>query len=132
MGLTFSVILLFISSSVQPASPRINYLLYCSGCHRVTGEGKPPNVPTLHDELGRMLSVPEMRSYLVRIPGATQAPLSDAELAGVVNWLLQEFNADTLPADFQNLSAEEVTEARKNALMDPIKYRTKYWKSYED
>lgn len=124
--------LLLLSSSVFAGSPRINYLLYCSGCHRVTGEGKPPNVPTLHGELGRMLSVPEMRSYLVRIPGASQAPISDAELTEVVNWILHEFNADTLPADFKNLSTEEVTEARKNSLADPLKYRSRYWKAYDN
>lgn len=125
-------VLLLFSSSSYAASPRTNYLLYCSGCHRVNGEGKPPNVPTLISELGRMVSVPEMRSYLLRIPGALQAPLSDEDLADVVNWMLREFNSDTLPENFQELTTMEVTAARKNALLDPIKYRTEYWKAYEN
>ena len=125
------VIVLLFSSSIYAASPRTNYLLYCSGCHRVNGEGKPPNVPTLISELGRMVSVKEMRSYLVRIPGALQAPLSDEELADVVNWLLREFNSDTLPENFQNFTTAEVTEGRRNALLDPIKYRTEHWKAYD-
>ncbi len=123
--------LLMFSSGIYAASPQTNYLLYCSGCHRVNGEGKPPNVPTLISELGRMLSVQEMRSYLVRIPGVLQAPLSDENLAGVVNWVLREFNSDTLPDNFQDFTAGEVTAARKNALLDPIKYRAEYWKAYE-
>ncbi|MCH8264599.1 MAG: cytochrome c [Proteobacteria bacterium] len=124
------LLLLIASDLVAAASPRINFLLYCSGCHRPSGEGKPPHVPTLHHELGRMLSVPQMREYLVRIPGATQAPINDAELTGVINWVLEEFNAETLPPDFEYLSVEEVTAARKNILADPLKYRTRYWKAY--
>lgn len=121
-----------LSSNVNAASPRINYLLYCSGCHLVNGEGKSPNVPTLRDELGNMISVAEMRSYLVRIPGASQAPIDDAELAEVINWLLQEFNADTLPPGFEKYTTEEVSEARKQVLADPLSYRARYWKEYSD
>ena len=124
------LLLLIASDPVAAAGPRINFLLYCSGCHRPGGEGKPPHVPTLHHELGRMLAVPQMRAYLVRIPGATQAPINDAELTAVINWVLEEFNAETLPPDFEYLSGEEVTAARKNILADPLKYRARYWKAY--
>ncbi len=78
------------------------------------------------------MSVQEMRSYLVRIPGSSQAPLSDEDLAGVVNWVLKEFNSDTLPDNFRNLSTAEVTAARKNPLLDPVKYRTEHWKAYDN
>ncbi len=113
------------------ASPRTNYLLYCSGCHLPSGIGNPPNVPTLHDELGRMMTAEEMRSYLVRVPGSSQTPLSDAELADVVNWVLYEFNAGTLPEDFRPISAEEVAASRGTILADPLKYRIRYWKDYD-
>ena len=76
--------------------------------------------------------MPQMREYLVRIPGATQAPINDAELTALINWVLEEFNADTLPAGFEYLSVEEVTAARKNILADPLKYRTRYWKAYQN
>lgn len=79
-----------------------------------------------------MISVPEMRSYLVRIPGASQAPISDADLTEVINWLLYEFNSDTLPANFEEYTEEEVSTARKNILADPLKYRAEYWKSYDE
>lgn len=130
LGLIFCLVLLFSETSLA-ASPRINYLLYCSGCHRPTGEGKAPNVPTLHDELGRMMSVPEMRGYLARVPGAAQAPIDDAELTAVINWVLEEFNADTLPEDFERLTVEEVSAARVKLLADPNKYRADHWKAYE-
>ncbi len=118
-------------SAALGADAQTNYLLYCSGCHLPSGIGNPPNVPTLHDELGRMMAVEEMRSYLVQVPGSSQTPLSDEELADVVNWVLNEFNAATLPADFRPISAEEVAAARGVILADPLKYRIQYWKDYE-
>ena len=118
--------------NIFAASPRINYLLYCTGCHAADGAGKPPNVPSLRDELGRMISVPEMRSYLVRIPGASQAPISDADLTDVINWFLHEFNSDTLPDNFEEYTEAEVSKARRNILADPLKYRAEHWKSYDE
>ena len=122
--------LLCISLAAQAASPDTHYLLYCSGCHRVSGEGKPPNVPSLHDELGRMMQVPAMRQYLVRIPGVAQAPIDDAELTEVINWVLQTWNAATLPPNFQPLTAAEVAAARRQLLADPLRYRIAHWKDY--
>ncbi|HJO11842.1 MAG: hypothetical protein CMQ17_10465 [Gammaproteobacteria bacterium] len=126
------VLLLLFSSGLYAASPRINYLLSCSGCHRVDGASSPPNVPTLRGELGRMLSVPQMREYIVRVPGASQAPLSDSDLADVMNWILEEFNADTLPEGFRPLTADEVTRVRGNILADPLQYRIEFWGPYTD
>jgi hypothetical protein len=133
LGRVFTLIALFsLSVNVFAVSPRINYLLYCTGCHAANGAGKPPNVPSLRDELGRMISVPEMRSYLVRIPGASQAPISDADLTDVINWLLREFNSNTLPANFEEYTVGEVSNARRNILADPLRYRAEHWKSYDD
>lgn len=126
------LLLLGVSSLVVAASPRINYLLYCTGCHAADGSGRPPNVPTLREELGRMISVPEMRSYLVRIPGASQAPISDADLTDVINWLLYEFNSTTLPANFEEYTVGEVSRARRDILADPLKYRAEHWKTYDE
>jgi len=125
-------VLLSLNSFVFAASPRINYLLYCTGCHAADGAGKPPNVPSLRDELGRMISVPEMRSYLVRIPGASQAPISDADLTDVINWLLHEFNSATLPTNFEEYTVDEVSRARRDILADPLKYRAEHWKTYDE
>lgn len=119
-----------IPASSYAASPRINFLLHCSGCHLPGGEGAPPNVPTLHNELGHMMRVQEMREYLVRVPGSAQSSLNDKDLADVVNWMLVEFNASTLPEDFTPLSTAEVAAARKSILANPLQYRIDYWRNY--
>ncbi len=126
-----AVVFTLLAPSVFAASPRINYLLYCSGCHRPMGEGNPPNVPTLHGELGLMMSVPEMRGYLARVPGSAHAPITDAELTDVLNWMLEQFNADTLPDDFKKLTVDEVTAARAEILADPNGFRADFWKPYD-
>ena len=113
------------------ASPRISYLLHCGGCHLPDGRGVPPEVPTLRDELGKLVQIPGGRDYIVRVPGASQAPISDQELADVLNFVLMEFNEPTLPSDFKPLQESEVSASRRNILADPFKYRDKLWRLYE-
>ena len=103
---------------------RSNYLLACRGCHLADGSGVPPEVPSLQNTLSQFATSPEGRDYLVRVPGASQSRLNDAQLAEVINWVLTEFNADTLPNDFQPFTATEVTSARKQILADPVKLRS--------
>ena len=99
------------------------YLLHCRGCHLADGTGVAPDVPTLVDEIGRLVATPAGREYVVRVPGVSQAALNDAELAVVLNWILETFNADTLPADFRSYSADDIADARKKVLADPLTYR---------
>jgi len=112
-----------LMSAAAGADPQTDYLLYCRGCHLANGAGVPPVVPTLQDELGKLIASPEGREYIVRVPGVSQTPMSDQRLAAVLNWVLAEFNAASLPADFTPYSDEEVGTARKLTLEDPLKYR---------
>jgi len=116
----------FLSPLVH-ADPRSEFLLHCAGCHRPNGTGLPPDVPTLVDELGNLVRTQEGRDYLVRVPGSSQAPISDALLADVINWILTEFNAATLPKDFQPLTTDEVSKVRRDTLADPMRYREQLW-----
>ncbi len=122
--------LLTLTAPVQ-ADTRSDYLLHCAGCHLPDGTGAPDDVPSLHDDLGRIITVAEGRGYLVRVPGSSQALLDDAGLAAVINWVLTEFNSATLDDDFQPLTAEEVAEARSDVLMDPLKFRAELWRNYK-
>lgn len=102
---------------------RANYLLACRGCHLVDGSGVPPEVPSLRNTLGQFLSSQEGRGYLVRVPGVAQSRLNDEELAEVLNWILDEFNVDSLPQGFRPFTAKEVAAVRGDILADPIGYR---------
>ena len=48
----------------------------------------------------------------------------------MINWILDQWNSDTLPDDFQKLTLEEVTAARREILADPLRYRIEHWKDY--
>jgi len=102
---------------------RANYLLACRGCHLADGSGVPPAVPSLRDTLGPLVATAQGREYLVRVPGALQSRLTDEELTDVLNWVLTEFNAASLPADFRPLATREVSAARKQILADPVGFR---------
>jgi mono/diheme cytochrome c family protein len=114
-----------LSAAGADIEVRANYLLACRGCHLADGSGVPPEVPSLKNTLSQFTVSPEGRNYLVRVPGASQSRLNDAQLAEVINWVLTEFNADTLPDEFQPFTASEVTLARKQILADPVKLRSR-------
>lgn len=123
------IVLVFALAVVAEAAadPEVDYLLHCGGCHRPDASGVPPAVPPLAGTLGRIAATAEGRDYLVRVPGAAQTPLTDDALAAVVNWVLLEFNAESLPADFKPLTGKEVGRSRKNALADPLALRRALW-----
>jgi len=109
------------------ADPRADYLMHCAGCHLADGRGSPPEVPSLAGPLGYIAATPVGRDYLARVPGAAQAPISDDALAAVLNWVLQEFNRETLPPEFRPLRGGEVARARARVLADPLKLRRELW-----
>ena len=93
-------------------SAQANYLIHCAGCHRIDGRGFETEVPDLTAELGAMLQVPGGREYLVQVPGASQAPISDAELAGVINLVIARFAPEALARGVAPFDAAEVTRHR--------------------
>lgn len=113
------------AADMAAADPQTDYLLYCRGCHLRNGEAVPKaNVPSLH-ELGPLLTTAEGREYIVRVPGVSQNPMSNERLAAVLNWVMQEFNAHALPADYRPFTAAEVGDARVKVLPDPKAHRAK-------
>lgn len=112
------VCLLSAAGSLSAATPEIDYMLNCMGCHLAEGQGAPDKIPSLKGYVARFLSVPEGRQYLIQIPGVTQSSLDDAEIAALTNWLLARFDGEHLPADFAPYTAEEVARYRSKPLTD--------------
>ena len=97
---------------------RQNYILNCQGCHLPDGSGSKGNVPKMNDFVGYFLHVPGGREFLVQVPGAAGAPISDQELADVMNWILLNFSKNELPDPFIPYDAEEIAELRKEPLIE--------------
>lgn len=103
---------------VARADPHADYMLHCQGCHGPGGEGAPGGVPSFRGTLGRLLSAPGGREYVLRVPGTAQSELSDARVAAVLNWMMRTFSPETLPVDAAPFTEAEVARLRKPPLID--------------
>jgi hypothetical protein len=100
------------------AGPRLDYVLECMGCHLEDGSGAPGRVPSLSG-VGRFLRVPGGRAYLVRVPGVAHAPLDDAAVAALLNWMLARYDAPAAAAPgFAPFTTAEVASLRATPLAD--------------
>lgn len=117
-ALLAAALLLAAPAGAEPP-PYEDYVLHCAGCHGLDGAGTPGVIPSLH-ALGGVLATPAGRRYLARVPGAAQAPVDDARLARLLNWVLAEFShAPPAPP----YTAAEVGPLRSAPLRDPIAAR---------
>lgn len=110
------------SGAAQPVvlTPRVqaNYMLNCMGCHLADGSGAAGKVPSVRDSLRILSRSSAGRRYLVQVPGASQSPLSDLELAQVLSWMVRNLSAEAVPLDFTDFTAAEVTDYRRSPLVD--------------
>lgn len=98
------------------------YLLNCWGCHGSKGEGIKGTAPPLIG-LADFLKVKGGRSYIVQVPGVSQSSLNDAQVAQVMNWVLENMSKGSLPHDFSPYTADEIHEYRSTRLAELSKTR---------
>ena len=98
-------------------------MLHCQGCHRPDGSGVPGAVPSFPGQVGRFLKTPAGRAYVVRVPGAANAPISDDELAALLGWIVRRFDPANVPANFADFSGEEVAKLRRQTLQQVTRER---------
>ena len=107
--------MLLLGAATGWASPHSDYLLNCMGCHLADGAGAPSaGIPRFAGRIGYYLDTAEGRAYLAQVPGAADSPLDDRALAAVLNWIVEYFAAESLPADFEPYDAAEVGRYRSN------------------
>lgn len=77
-------------------------------------------VPDLNHDMGFFARTEEGRSYMVRVPGSSHAPITDAELAEVLNWMLRTFADGDSPEPY---TEAEVSANRRLPMHDPLAER---------
>jgi mono/diheme cytochrome c family protein len=97
--------------------PRVNYMLQCMGCHTPDGSGESGRVPSIKATLARFSMSAEGRRFLVQVPGASQSTLSDAELAELLNWMIQNLST-TKPPRLTAFTEAEVASYRRTPLVE--------------
>lgn len=104
----------------------------CVACHLATAQGVPGMFPPLTQRLGVLVESQAGRDYLVmvintgiagvievegktysNIMPAQASGLRDESIASVLNYLLETFNKETLPADWELFSAREVRSIKE-------------------
>lgn len=99
--------------AVEAQPPELDYVQFCAGCHGFDGAGSARNdVPDIRDNISELAKVPSGRAFLIQVAGVAQAPLDDAALARLMNWLLARFDPAHLPDDFAPYTAAEVGRLR--------------------
>ena len=109
---------LLLAPTARADPPHVLYMLHCQGCHQSDGSGLPGAVPALAGSLARFLSVPGGRAFLVQVPGSASSPLSDPDLAAVLNWMVARFGPAAEAAAAAPYTAEEVGRLRADPLVD--------------
>lgn len=104
-------------------SPKALYMLRCSGCHRADGLGAPSaGVPPFPGSIDKIAKDPGGRVYLLHVPGVVSSGLPNAQLAAVMNYVLDEWSREP-GAPASRFTAEEVAELRAVKVIDVVAYR---------
>ena len=98
--LTLLPALLFAAPGfAQDKTPHTNYVLRCAGCHGMGGAGAPSaGIFDFNGMVGAFAGIDEGRTYLMHVPGVSGSGLSDAEIAAVMNYVMETWAGDSLPA----------------------------------
>jgi mono/diheme cytochrome c family protein len=110
------------ADGINAGRAQFNYQMSCQGCHAPDGSGAN-SVPRMLDQVGLFLNTREGREYLVRVPGSAVSALGDAELAEVLNWIVDEFAGDSLTVAFEPYTGDEVGLLRQQPLNEVVHYR---------
>ena len=108
--------LVLAAAPVPAYQPAVNFQLQCMGCHHADGAGEEGRVPSVRGTLVPFSSFAEGRDFVMRVPGVAQAPLTDADIAALLNWMARNLSDVPLPADFADYTASEVAAARHRPL----------------
>ena len=106
-------------------APRVNFQLQCMGCHHPDGNGEPGRVPSVRGTLVPFSLLPDGRDFVMRVPGVSQSPLSDAELAALLNWMVHNLSDIAVPEAFVDYTAAEVGRVRHQPLVGVAAARAK-------
>jgi hypothetical protein len=111
-------------ASAQALEPSMNYTLQCMGCHTPDGSAVPDRVPAIRTTLRAFAGMPAGRQFLVQVPGAAQSTLSNAELAELLNWMIENLSVDPGrnpsidPGRFTRFTEKEVAGYRTQVIVD--------------
>lgn len=115
-AMAVAILLALPAVMVAQDRPQYNWVMHCQGCHGANAQGTPGGAPRMAGSIARFLQIKAGRAYLGRVPGVAFVNLSDAELAELLTWVVQRFDAEHVPKNFVPYSEEEIKMLR----LDPL------------
>jgi hypothetical protein len=95
------------------------------GCHVEDGSGLEGKVPSMRGTLVPLSMRPEGRRFLVQVPGVAQSPLSNAEVAALLNWMIVKLADKPAPDSLAAFTESEVARYRAERLLNVRATRAK-------
>ena len=122
-GVLLAALAVTFAHPARGETARTLYLLKCSGCHRADGQGAADaGVPRFPGFIADLARDPGGRTYMLHVPGVASSGLSDADLTGVLNYLLDRWSG--APAgNVKRFTPQEVATLRAVAVNDIVGYR---------
>lgn len=102
--------------SARLNAAELDYALNCQGCHLAQGTGTEGKVPRMQGFVSKFLHSKEGRDYVTRVPGVTNAALSDADLARLMTYVVTTQDPKNLPKNFVPFTEAEIAVGRANGL----------------
>jgi len=109
--------LLYAADSAKLNRAQYDWIMHCQGCHGTEAQGTPGGAPKLAGHVALFLHSNEGRQYLGRVPGVAFVNLPDAEVAELLTWIVQHFDATHVPKTFTPYSAQEIHALRGDPLI---------------
>ena len=106
-------------------------MLQCQGCHKANGGGIEGSVPDLRTFGKLLLAVPEGRQFYVSVPGSANSPLTDQELAEVLNFIVSDIldDAEDQADSLSRFTGDEIARYRSLKIPDVLERRKELVKS---
>ena len=112
------------AASPDAVRARVQYLHHCSGCHLPDGSGAPAKgIPSMRGVLGEFLKVPGGREFLAQVPGVMNSPLSDRDIANLMNWLVPELAPGSPATAAAPYTGDEIKRLRQGRPADVMAVR---------
>lgn len=103
------------------AAGRANYILHCSGCHGMQGKGTVTGgIPAFPESVEHIAGYDNGRSYIMQVPGVITTDMGPAEIADVLNFILDEWGSADQDMSF---TADEVASLRALPEREVVNYR---------
>lgn len=108
-------------SAAEIGHARADYILRCSGCHGLNGNGTVEGgIPAFPNSVSHIAGIDIGRTYILHVPGVISTDMTDARIADVLNYIVDKWgDGDT------HFSAGEVTRRRAIPVGDVVALRRK-------